>query len=241
MKIYSKTDVGRRRTVNQDAYITGEFDNGAVYAVVCDGMGGAKGGNIASERAATVISDYIVKSYSPKMNSVAVENLMRAAVDSANTEVYDLARSDEQYEGMGTTVVVVFVIDNLAHIVHVGDSRAYFIGNDGIERLTEDHSMVQYMVNNGEISESEAKHHPKKNIITRAVGAEESVLCDYNIVLKPDNTAIFICTDGLSNCVDEQVMLEVITSDDVENCVDRLVELANEAGGPDNITAVLIV
>ncbi|MBO5199720.1 MAG: Stp1/IreP family PP2C-type Ser/Thr phosphatase [Clostridia bacterium] len=240
MKVYSKTDVGRRRTVNQDAYLTGEFDNGAVYAVVCDGMGGAKGGNIASEKAATIISDYIVKSYSPKMSSVSVENLLRAAVESANTEVFELARSDEQYEGMGTTVVVVLVIDNLAHIVHVGDSRAYFIGNGTIERITEDHSMVQFMVNNGEISESEAKHHPKKNIITRAVGAEETVLCDYDIVLKPENTSILVCTDGLSNCVDEQVMLQVITSGDGEDRVERLIELANNAGGPDNITAVLI-
>lgn len=240
MKVYSKTDVGRRRTVNQDAYLTGEFDNGAVYAVVCDGMGGAKGGNIASEKAATIISDYIVKSYSPKMSSASVENLLRAAVESANTEIFELARSDEQYEGMGTTVVVVLVIDNLAHIVHVGDSRAYFIGNGTIERITEDHSMVQFMVNNGEISESEAKHHPKKNIITRAVGAEETVLCDYDIVLKPENTSILVCTDGLSNCVDEQVMLQVITSGDGEDRVERLIELANNAGGPDNITAVLI-
>ena len=240
MKVYSKTDVGRRRTVNQDAYLTGEFDDGAVYAVVCDGMGGAKGGNIASEKAATIISDYIVKSYSPKMSSASVENLLRAAVESANTEIFELARSDEQYEGMGTTVVVVLVIDNLAHIVHVGDSRAYFIGNGTIERITEDHSMVQFMVNNGEISESEAKHHPKKNIITRAVGAEETVLCDYDIVLKPENTSILVCTDGLSNCVDEQVMLQVITSGDGEDRVERLIELANNAGGPDNITAVLI-
>ena len=240
MKVYSKTDVGRRRTVNQDAYLTGEFDNGAVCAVVCDGMGGAKGGNIASEKAATIISDYIVKSYSPKMSSASVENLLRAAVESANTEIFELARSDEQYEGMGTTVVVVLVIDNLAHIVHVGDSRAYFIGNGTIERITEDHSMVQFMVNNGEISESEAKHHPKKNIITRAVGAEETVLCDYDIVLKPENTSILVCTDGLSNCVDEQVMLQVITSGDGEDRVERLIELANNAGGPDNITAVLI-
>ena len=133
MKIYSKTDIGRKREINQDAFFTGQFDNGTVFAVVCDGMGGAKCGNIASEKAATVISQYIVKSYSPKMSSTSIEKLLRAAVDSANTEVFEMANSSEEYKGMGTTVVAALVIDNLAHIVHVGDSRAYLITNSDIE------------------------------------------------------------------------------------------------------------
>jgi protein phosphatase len=240
MKIYSKTDVGRRRTANQDAFYVGEFEGGAAFAVVCDGMGGAKGGNVASEKAATLISEYIIKSYSPKMNSNAIEKLMRAAVESANTEIYDMAKSDEEYEGMGTTAVVVFVRDNLAHIVHVGDSRAYFIGANEIEQLTTDHSMVQAMVRNGEISPQEAKTHPKKNIITRAIGVEPMVMSDYNIVLKPDNTAILICTDGLTNHVDEADIFKTVKNTEAENCVSKLVNMANEAGGSDNITAVLI-
>ncbi len=240
MKFYSKTDIGKRRTANQDAFYVGEFDNGAVMAVVCDGMGGAKGGNIASEKAATVISDYIVRSYSPKMSSTAVETLLRAAVETANSEIYELAQTNPDYEGMGTTVVVAFVIDNLAHIVHVGDSRAYLVGASEIEQITTDHSMVQAMVSNGEISEQEAKVHPKKNIITRAVGAEKSVLCDYNIVLKPENAVILICTDGLSNHLDEQSIFGTVRNTPQENCVEKLIDMANEAGGTDNITAVLI-
>ncbi len=240
MKVYSKTDIGRRRQVNQDAFYTGEFSNGAVFAVVCDGMGGANGGDFASQKAASVISDYIVRSYSPKMNSTSIENLLRAAVDSANTEIYDLAKTNEVYKGMGTTAVVVFVIDNLAHIVHVGDSRAYFISNSEIEQITVDHSMVQAMVRNGEISAEQAKTHPQKNVITRAIGAKETVMCDYNIVLKPENTAILICTDGLTNLVEEQNIFETVKTTEPGVCVSKLVEMANNAGGADNITAVLI-
>ena len=240
MKIYSKTDIGLRRTLNQDAFYVGEFEGGAVFAVVCDGMGGAKGGNVASEKASTVISDYIVRSYSPKMNSAAIEKLLRAAFDSANTEVTYLAASDAQYEGMGTTAVVALVIDNLAHIVHVGDSRAYLIGESQIDQLTCDHSMVQLMLSKGEISPEEAKNHPKKNIITRAIGAEASVMCDYNIALKPDNAALLICTDGLSNAVNEGDIFKTVHDLPPEEAVEELIKLANDAGGPDNITAVLI-
>ncbi len=240
MKVYSKTDVGKKRTANQDAFFTGEFDGGAVFAVVCDGMGGAKCGNVASERTATLISEYIVKSYSPKMSSTGIENLLRASVESANTEIYEMAKSDEMYSGMGTTVVAVLVIDNLAHIVHVGDSRAYLVGPNDIERLTNDHSIVEAMVRSGEISPDEAKNHPKKNIITRAVGAEATVMCDYNIVLKPENSALLICTDGLSNCVDRADILKTVQTCPPEETAERLVDLANAAGGPDNITAVII-
>ncbi len=240
MKVYSKTDTGRKREINQDSFYVGQFDNGAVFAVVCDGMGGAKSGNVASERAATVISDYIVKSYSPKMNSASLENMLRAAVASANTEVYELAGSKEEYEGMGTTVVVALVAENLAHIVHVGDSRAYLITSSEIEQLTTDHSVVQAMVNNGEISEEEAKIHPRKNIITRAIGTECDVRCDYNIVLKPENAVLLICTDGLSNHLDEQNLFDLVKNTPKEESAQVLIDKANEAGGTDNITAVLI-
>lgn len=240
MNVYSKTDIGKKREVNQDAFFTGKFDNGAVFAVVCDGMGGAKCGNVASEKAASVISDYIVKSYSPKMNSTSIEKLLRAAVQSANTEVYELSTSNVEYAGMGTTAVVALIVDNLAHIVHVGDSRAYLISGSEIEQLTSDHSVVQAMVNKGEISASEAKNHPRKHIITRAIGAEETVLCDYSIVLKPENAIILICTDGLTNHLDEQSLFKIIKTTAKEACAGALIDKANEDGGTDNITAVLI-
>ncbi len=239
MKIYSKSDVGKKRDTNQDAYIAGEFDSGAVFAVVCDGMGGANGGSMASETAARIISDYIVGSYSPKMSSNSIENMLRAAVETANADIYTMAQQDGEYKGMGTTVVAALVVDNLAHIVHVGDSRAYLSSSDGLERLTIDHSVVQTLINKGEISEDEAKSHPKKNIITRAVGVEETVFCDYNIAIKPENNVVLICTDGLTNYVSENEISTIINTSDREKCADLLVDRANDAGGGDNITAVL--
>ena len=240
MKMFSKSDVGKKRTDNQDSFIAVEFDNGAVFAVVCDGMGGASSGNVASALAVKTISNYVLNSYSPKMNGSAIENMLRAAVDSANTEVYESAGRDHKLFGMGTTAVVCIVVDNLAHIVHVGDSRAYLVTQDGLERLTNDHSVVQSMIDKGEISEEEAKSHPKKNIITRALGAEETVFCDYNIAIKPEMNALLICTDGLTNYVSENDIFEVIKTVPQEDAVDRLIELANNGGGGDNITAVLI-
>lgn len=240
MKIYSKSDIGRVRSSNQDAFVAGEFQNGAAFAVVCDGMGGANAGKVASEKAATIISDYIVKSYSPKMSESGIEKMLRAAINSANEEVYTASKQNSEYDGMGTTVVAAFAVDNLIHIVHVGDSRAYLISKEKIERLTEDHSIVQRMLLQGEISEDEARNHPKKNIITRAIGAESTVLCDYNIVIKSDNSAVLICTDGLTNYLDEKTIFDIVQSEEQELCAKRLIEKANEQGGGDNITVVLI-
>ena len=141
---------------------------------------------------------------------------------------------------MGTTAVVALACSNLIHIVHVGDSRAYLVGKEKIERLTQDHSIVQRMLSQGEISEDEAKNHPQKNIITRAIGAESSVLCDYDIVIKPDNAALLLCTDGLTNYVDEQTIFDIINNEEPSLCAEKLVLLANEQGGGDNITVVLI-
>lgn len=240
MKIYSSSDIGLKRSTNQDSYIAGEFDNGAAFAVVCDGMGGANAGSVASECAAKIISDYIISSYSPKMNSNSIENMLRAAIDSANTEIFERAGSDVNLKGMGTTVVAALVCDNLAHIVHVGDSRAYLFTADGLDQLTVDHSVVQNMIDKGEISAVEAKSHPKKNIITRAVGAESTVFGDYSIAIKPENNILLVCTDGLTNYVSNEEISAVLSTSSPDEAATKLVELANNAGGGDNITVVLI-
>lgn len=240
MRIFSMTDVGQKRSTNQDAFYAGEFDNGAAFAVVCDGMGGANAGNVASQNAASIISDYIVKSYSFKMNAGAIETMLRAAVESANSEIYELSKTKEEYSGMGTTAVVAFCVDNLVHIVHVGDSRAYLIGTDEITQLTVDHSVVQSMVESGEIDQKEAKNHPNKNIITRALGAKEDILCDYTMAIKPENFVLLICTDGLSNFVDDEIIFNTVQNTDKEICAEELVKIANNGGGNDNITVVLV-
>lgn len=240
MRIFSTTDIGQKRSSNQDAFYAGEFDNGAAFAVVCDGMGGANAGNVASEKAASIISEYIVKSYSSKMNATAIETMLRAAVDSANSEIFELSKNNEEFSGMGTTVVAALCVDNLVHIVHVGDSRAYLIGKDEITQLTVDHSVVQSMVESGEINQNEARNHPNKNIITRAVGAKADILCDYTMAIKPENFVLLICTDGLSNFVDDDLLFKTIQATDKEICAEELVKIANNAGGNDNITVVLI-
>ena len=240
MRIFSSTDIGQKRSSNQDAFFAGEFDNGAAFAVVCDGMGGANAGNVASEKAASIISEYIVKSYSSKMNATAIETMLRAAVDSANSEIFELSKNNEELSGMATTVVAALCVDNLVHIVHVGDSRAYLIGKDEISQLTVDHSVVQSMVESGEIDQNEAKNHPNKNIITRAVGAKADILCDYTMAIKPENFVLLICTDGLSNFVEDDLLFKTIQNTDKEICAVELVKIANNAGGSDNITVVLI-
>ena len=151
-----------------------------------------------------------------------------------------MALKCSELSGMGTTAVVALVIGDNAVIAHVGDSRAYFISST-IEQLTNDHSMVQAMVRNGEISAEEAKTHPRKNIITRAIGADTKVLCDYNIVLKTENTAILICTDGLTNLLDDQeILFEVVHGEDKALCCEHLIEIAKKRGAPDNVTSVLV-
>lgn len=240
MTLFSMTDVGLKRTTNQDSFYTGEFDNGAAFAVVCDGMGGANAGNVASEKAASLISDYIIKSYTSKMNAQAIETMLRAAVDTANSEIYKLSKSSSEYNGMGTTLVAAFCIDNLVHIVHVGDSRAYLVGREEINQLTVDHSVVQSMVESGEIDANQAKNHPNKNIVTRAIGVNKDILCDYTIAIKPENSVLVICTDGLSNYLDDEIIFSTIQNTEKEICAKELIKLANDAGGNDNITVVLI-
>ena len=168
MKIVAKTDKGLVRENNQDAYAVGELPGEVAWAVVCDGMGGAAGGNIASALAVKVISDKITSSYNEKMRDSSIKNLLDSAITAANIEVYDMAYSRPDLKGMGTTVVAVVVRDNVAHIAHAGDSRAYIVNKDGVEQITVDHSLVQNLVDRGEITKEEAEHHPNKNVITRA-------------------------------------------------------------------------
>ena len=240
MKIVAKTDKGLIRSSNQDAYAVGELPGEVAWAVVCDGMGGEAGGNIASALAVKVISEKITSAYNEKMRDASIKNLLDSAISAANIEVYDMAYSRPDLQGMGTTVVAVIVRDKTAFIAHAGDSRAYIVNGDIIQQITTDHSLVQNLVDRGEITAEQAQHHPKKNLITRAVGVEKRIDIDFSEIDLNDNETLILCTDGLSNYVSNNEMIDDIKDGQYYAFADRRVKRANKNGGGDNITVVAI-
>lgn len=240
MKVSAKSDVGAVRSNNQDNCLVGEFPNGETWAIVCDGMGGATGGNIASETAVKTISDKLINGYHPGMNDNSVKNLIVSAIEAANATIYSKSRNDESLNGMGTTVVLAVIRDGSIYFAHVGDSRLYIINKDNINRLTTDHSVVQMMIDNGEITSEEAKDHPQKNVITRALGVDDSVRIDYCQEMYNEGDIVMLCTDGLTNYVDESKIFEICNKYDTLLLADLLVDEANASGGGDNVTVVTV-
>lgn len=240
MNIVAKTDKGRIRESNQDAYFVGEMPDGTAFAVVCDGMGGAAGGNIASALAVQVISNKINASYHTKMRDASIKNMLDSALSAANIEVFDMASGNPELAGMGTTVVCAVIKDGQAIIAHAGDSRAYILSKSCFRQVTTDHSMVQDLLTNGKITADEAKHHPNKNIITRAIGVDKDIEIDFDQIDFYDDEVLILCTDGLSNYVSDEEMVDEISDGKYYAYADRLVQKANNNGGGDNITVVAI-
>ena len=239
MQIFSKTDRGRVRTDNQDAYFAGKITDDAVFAVVCDGMGGANAGNVASELAVRHISEYVIRFYRDGMDMTDTEKTLKNAIVSANISLYDKAVNNAELAGMGTTAVAAFVKDGTAVIAHVGDSRIYLV-NGEIKQLTRDHSVVQSLIESGKITPEDAKVHPRKNVITRALGAEENVAVDSDCLNLSNGDTLLLCSDGLTNFLDDKDILKVFQNNDISAVAERLVEEANENGGGDNITVVTV-
>lgn len=240
MRIASKTDKGLTRSNNQDSFVAGPIGENAAWAVVCDGMGGANGGNIASSIAVKAISDSVISSFRTNMSSNSIRNLFESALSAANVKIINRAKEDEELTGMGTTVVAAVICNGVLHVFHIGDSRAYLIRNGEISRITRDHSIIQSMIEQGEIDEEQAKTHPSKNIITKALGANERLDPDYNEIDFFENDILLICSDGLTNYVDEQVIKEIVLNNDFPTVPNLLIDEANKNGGGDNITAVLL-
>lgn len=239
MQVFAKTDKGKVRSINQDAFYINTLSDGAVLAVVCDGMGGASAGDIASKTAVEIISQYVLNSYNPSMTSDDITRLLDNAIASANFEVFTLSQKDEQLNGMGTTAVVAVVREAQAIICNVGDSRAYLIANE-LKQLTRDHSVVQSLVESGKLSPEQAQIHPEKNVITRALGVEENVLTDSYCVEIGENDKVLLCTDGLSNYADANSILRIAKDNALDKITDLLIKEANNGGGRDNITAAVI-
>ena len=239
MKLFGKTDIGLVRETNQDAFSFGSFDDGNCWAVVCDGMGGVSGGQVASEICVEKVSEAIKRSYRKGITVSSAKNLLTTAINAANSAVFKEAQENIELKGMGTTVVAVLVLDSIAVVAHVGDSRAYLI-NDEINQITKDHSFVQLLIDTGKITEEEAKVHPDRNVITRAVGIEHVVDVEIDIVDINDNDKLLICTDGLNGYVPDADILKII-KEYGDSSTEKLVETANNAGGRDNVTVVMLV
>lgn len=241
MTAVGKTDIGRLRSTNQDAYVCGRLSDKVIFAVVCDGMGGANGGNVASTVAIRTIASRITDSYRKGMSMASMQNVLESAIAAANIEIYDRASADIDLRGMGTTLVMAVVMEQEVLIAHVGDSRAYMITADHhIEQITRDHSMVQQMVERGQITPEEAKTHPRRNLITRALGVDVTVACDFTELHLSKGASLLMCTDGLTNMIEPEEIAAIVRLSDIKNAPDRLIAAANRAGGSDNITAVLI-
>ena len=239
MRLFSKVDIGKVRTSNQDAAEAFMITDNVAFAICCDGMGGAKGGDIASSNAIKVISDYVKNSYNPDMSNEKIASLLKNAILSANYTVFDIAKSNTELSGMGTTVVAAIVTENYAVISHVGDSRAYLV-NDNIVQLTSDHSVVQSLIESGKLSLAEAKSFPEKNVITRAIGVEPEVFPDCSIVPITENDSILLCTDGLTNFVEISEILNTFSNNNITDVADILIDKANSGGGGDNVSVVIV-
>ena len=238
IKTWAITDVGLVRKENQDTYRIAR--NGGI-CVVCDGMGGAAGGRIASTLAAETYGAELEKVLKPDMTPEQLREASSYAVAMANQAVENRATEDAELSNMGTTLVSAIAYEGGAVITNIGDSRAYYITEAGITRITKDHSLVESMVDHGDITADEARHHPSRNLITRALGRDTNAACDGYIRPMEKGDYILLCTDGLVNTVTDQEMLfEIIHGQGEDTCLSRLMEIAKSQGAPDNVTAVLM-
>ena len=239
MKLAGKTDVGRVRQENQDDYRAGELPGGAVWALVCDGMGGAKGGREASQGACNVIENFFQEQYA-QCGAGQEEPFLKKALLYANRFVFQKAAHEEVLAGMGTTAVCALVRSGNVYLCHAGDSRAYLIRDGKLTQLTHDHSYVQELVDCGTITEEEAEHHPQKNIITKALGVDYRLEPEFTAAKLKREDRLLLCTDGLTNMVPVEQMEQLLAQGPFYDLPDRLVDAANENGGSDNITALLL-
>ncbi len=242
MNLYGLTDIGLVRKNNQDSYAIRVLDDSLAIAVVCDGMGGAQAGNVASavavEAFAAALEDACKQGLPPDFERK--QELMRTACRTANTQVFELSQDNPEYQGMGTTLVAALALSHEIYVVNVGDSRCYILSDRELKQITSDHSLVQALVDCGDITPEEARVHPKKNVITRALGIDDSVRCDVFRVDHKEGDVLLLCSDGLTNTVTDDVLQTELTQlSSPEETARKLLSLAVEQGAPDNVTVIL--
>ena len=237
---YAKSDVGKVREMNQDAYFISDSSSEVKLYILADGMGGYKGGEIASNLAVKCTKNYIENNFreTPKDRENLLQ-LVASSMEYANMIVYEKSKENKEYEGMGTTLEVCLIYNNKVYIGHIGDSRIYRIRKDFIRKLTQDHSYVQKLVKDGTITKEEAEKHPKKNMLMKALGCNAFVEPDVSVKGFLRDDILLISSDGLTNMVKQEDIFR-IAKGNIEKAPIRLVDLANENGGLDNITVVVI-
>ena len=237
MRVYAATDIGQQRTINQDYVYATEEQIGPLpnLLIVADGMGGHRGGDYASGFVVEGLRSLIKRS-----DESEPIKILNQAISEVNKNLWLEAQSNAQLYNMGTTLVVATVVDGKVYVANVGDSRLYLVHKDEIMQLTKDHSLVEEMVQNGKLSRDDAKYHPKKNMITRAVGIENKVDIDFFDSEIGEKTKILLCSDGLTNMIEDEEIMEITNSlDDLGDICYKLIDRANEEGGKDNISVVL--
>lgn len=241
MKTANRTDIGRIRTINEDRALVQPDLNGFALAIVADGMGGHKAGDIASSMAIELIESQL-QTIHTGMTVEQFERTIKQAVVYANDKVYEFASRQDKFHGMGTTVVVALATREMIMLAHIGDSRAYLAHKQNIRQLTEDHSLVNELIKSGQISSEEAIRHPRRNVLTRALGTEPNVDVDFNQWLWQKGDILLLCTDGLSGLVFPDTMSTILQNKQLslQQKADGLVERALQAGGDDNVTVALL-
>lgn len=228
-----QTDVGSKRSLNEDSVGYYEDRDFGIY-IVADGMGGHNAGEVASKLAKDVVMNYVLN----HRDEESPEEILNEALQNANRRIYKEGLLNEDCNGMGTTITAAFLRDNELTIANVGDSRAYILKDNQLIKVTKDHSLVQELLDNGTITIEEAKSHPNRNVITRAVGTNPVVNADYYKLDIRHISKVLLCSDGLTNEVSEEAILEVLKSDDENQCL-QLINMSNENGGRDNISVII--
>lgn len=241
MKVFAKSDIGKAREMNQDAYYASQPSDTVGLYIVADGMGGYNGGEIASSLAVTSTKNYIQSNFAQiEHTKENIQELIKNSIEYANMIVYEKSKEIKELEGMGTTIEVALVYENRVYIGHIGDSRIYRIRKNFIRKLTTDHSYVEKLVKDGKISRDEAMHHPKKNMLTKALGCTSFVEPDITVKGFQKDDILVLTSDGLTNMVSDEEIYNTITSN-IEEATDKLIDKANEAGGMDNITVIIVL
>lgn len=240
MRAYAKTDIGKAREMNQDFYYVSDEINGMRLCILADGMGGYKGGEIASSLATSAARLYIEEKFrflDPTMENI--QKLIRKAMDYANEVVYEKSKQNEELDQMGTTLEICIMYGNKVYIGHIGDSRIYRIRKNIIRRITTDHSYVETLVKDGTITREEAFYHPRKNMLMKALGCADNIEPDITAKGFLPGDIILMCSDGLTNMLKEEEIYNIINENIEESC-NKLIERANELGGYDNISVIVV-